>query len=102
MTRQGLWPGGDSLSPPVREAVSKLRCLRHADIGQHHIFDGSGPDIELRETRRGPARHAVGLEKVNLAGGERRAWQELQQPRLDLGHRKRHRMILRLTILTIF
>ena len=51
---------------------------RPADIGGHHIFDVSGPDIELLETREGPACHTVGLEQVNLASGERWAWQELE------------------------
>jgi hypothetical protein len=48
-------------------------------------------DIDLPETRHGSARHAIRLEKINLAGGERRVWQELEQPSLDLGHCKRHR-----------
>jgi hypothetical protein len=48
-------------------------------------------DIDLPETRHGSARHAIRLEKINLAGGERWVWQELEQPRLYLGHRNGHR-----------
>jgi hypothetical protein len=45
-------------------------------------------NIELLQARQGTARNIVRLEKVNLASGERWVWQELEQSRLDLSHRK--------------
>src|SRR5260221_3807391 len=62
-----------------------------ADVARYDLLDRFRLDVELAESRQGPARHIVGLEKVNLAGGERLAGQELEQPRLDLGHCERYR-----------
>jgi hypothetical protein len=47
-------------------------------------------NIEVVKTRQAPARNIIGLEKINLADGERWVWQELEQPRLEFGHRKGH------------
>src|SRR5262245_37010353 len=55
-------------------------------ISRHDLLDRFGLDAEFPETRQGSACHVIRLEQVNLAGGER-AWQELKQPRLNLGHR---------------
>ena len=57
----------------------RLRRARSADIGRYDYLDRFRLDAELRETRQGSTRYVVCLEKVNLAGGERRAWQELEQ-----------------------
>jgi len=54
----------------IRTATGRYRSIPR-------VLDRFGPDIELRETWQGPARHAVCLEKVDLAGGERWARQEL-------------------------
>jgi hypothetical protein len=66
-----------------------------ADAGldgvEYYLLDRFRLDIELSETRQGTARDVVRLEKINLAGGERWVWQELEQARLDLGHRKGQR-----------
>ena len=43
------------------------------------------------EARHGPAGHVVYLKKINLACGQRRVRQNLEQPRQDLGYRERHR-----------
>ena len=65
-------------------------CAR-ANIGRYYLLDRFRLDIELPETRQGTARDVVRLEKINLAGGERWVWQELEQPRQYLGHRNGHR-----------
>jgi hypothetical protein len=48
-------------------------------------------NLELLQTGQRSARNIIRLEKINLAGGERWVWQELEQPRLDLGYRKGYR-----------
>ena len=76
-------------------SISEHRSVRswyaRANIGWYHLLDRFRFDVELPETRQSTARDIVPLEKINLAGGERRVRQELEQPRLDLGHRKGHR-----------
>src|SRR6476620_5023687 len=74
-------------------SISEHRSVRcaSANIGRYYLLDRFRLDIELPETWQGTARNIVRLEKVNLAGGERWVWQELEQPRLDRGHRKGHR-----------
>ena len=59
---------------PQRGQERSVQAPVHGDISRYNLLDGFGPDIEFRETRQDSARHAVRLEKVNLAGGERRAW----------------------------
>jgi hypothetical protein len=50
----------------------------NADIGRHHFFNCFWLNVELLETRQGPGGNIVGLEKINLAGGEWWVWQELE------------------------
>ena len=76
------WPKGalargrlDSRARHVRTPLVRLRGAHPADISRHDLLDGFRLDVELPEPRQGPARHVVRLEKVNLAGGERRARQ---------------------------
>jgi len=72
-------------------SISEHRWRATANIGRHYLLDRFRLDIELPETRQGTARDVVRPEKINLTRGERWIWQELEQPRLDLGHRKGHR-----------
>ena len=53
-----------------------MRCAS-ANIGRYYLLDRFRLDIELPETRQGTAQDVVRLEKINLAGGERWARQEL-------------------------
>src|ERR1700730_1561491 len=59
---------------------------RPQEIGWHDVLDGLRLDAELAQTRRVPGRHVVRPEKVDLAGGQRRVGQVLEQPRLSFGH----------------
>ena len=55
------------------------------NVRRHHFLDRFRLNLELLQTRQGSARKIIRFEKINLAGGERWVWQELEQPRLDLG-----------------
>ena len=72
-------------------SISEHRWRASANVGRYYLLDRFRLDIELPETRQGTARDVVRLEKINLTGGEWWVWQELEQPCLDLGHRKGHR-----------
>src|SRR5262245_2855879 len=67
-----------------------LRTVRAvpAYISRHDLLDRFRLDAEFPESRQGSACDVIRLEQVNLAGGERWAWQELEQPRLNLGQRE--------------
>ena len=51
---------------------------RPAEIRRHDLLHRFRLDVELPQTRQGPACHVIRLEQVNLAGRKRRAWQELE------------------------
>ena len=62
-----------------------------ANVRRHHLLNCFRLNLELLQTGKSPARDIIRLEKINLACGEQWEWQELEQPRLDLGHRKGQR-----------
>ena len=64
-----------------------MRCAT-ANIGWYYLLDRFRLNLELLQTGQHTARNIIRLEKINLAGGERWVGQELEQQRLDLGHRK--------------
>jgi hypothetical protein len=71
--------------------LSRFRCARPANIGRYDLLDRFRLDVEVLEARQGPARHVVHPKKINLACGQRRVRQKLEQPRQDLGYREGHR-----------
>src|SRR5262245_61176791 len=86
----------DSAKSAVHESAASgvasvlLRTVRPvpAYISRHDLLDRFRLDAEFPETRQGSTRHVIRFEQVNLACGERWVWQELEQPRLNLGYRE--------------
>src|SRR5260370_15395073 len=67
---------------PIDGSV-RFRCARPATIGRYDLLDRFRLDVEVMETRQGPARHVVHPKKINLACGERRARRMLFTRRSD-------------------
>src|SRR5260221_6203943 len=67
-----------------RQGSARVWRAQPADVARYNLLDRFRLDVELAESRQDPARHVVGLEKVNLTDGERRSWQEVLQPRHDI------------------
>jgi hypothetical protein len=55
------------------------------DVAWYDFLDAFRPNVQLREAGQNSTRHTVELEKIDLASGEWRMGQKLQQPRLDNG-----------------
>src|SRR6478672_4202486 len=73
---KNAWMGWSSISEHP-----SVRCAS-ANIGRYYLLDRFRLDLELPETGQCPARKIIRFEKIDLTGGERRIWQELEQPRL--------------------